>query len=56
MIVSQRIGRDLWRQVFRVTFPLKSGRKIEAIVVSDTSVEECSMGTVQIFLVSKQLG
>ena len=55
VIASQRIGRDLWRQVFRVTFPLKSGNKLETIVVSDTSAEECSMGTLQIFLVSKRL-
>ena len=55
MIASQRIGKDLWRQVFRVTFPLKSGRMIEAIVVSDGSTEECSMSSPQIFLVAKQL-
>jgi hypothetical protein len=52
-IVSQRIGKDLWRQVFRVTFPLKSGSPVEALVVSDASSEECSMSDPQIFLVSR---
>ena len=54
-IVSQRIGKDLWRQVFRVAFPLKSGSTVEAIVVSDASSEECSMSDAQIFLVSRAL-
>ena len=54
-IVSQRIGQDLWRQVFRVTFLLKSGRKLEAIVVSDASSDECSMSDPQVFLISKAL-
>ena len=54
-IVSQRIGKDLWRQAFRVTFPLKSGTPVQAIVVSDASSEECSMSDAQVFLVSKTL-
>jgi hypothetical protein len=52
-IVSEKIGKDLWRQVFHVTFPLKSGNPVEALVVSDASSEECSMSTPQIYLVSK---
>ena len=55
MIASQHIRTNLWRQVFRVTFPLKAGGKVEAIVVNDTSIEECSMSTPQIFLVARQL-
>lgn len=55
MIVSQRVGKDLWRQVFRVTFPLKSGSPVQAIVVSDASSEECSMSDAQVLLVSKAL-
>jgi len=54
-IVSERVGKDLWRQVFRVTFPLKSGSAVEAIVVSDASSEECSMSDAQVFLISKVL-
>ena len=54
-IVSQRIGKDLWRQVFRVTYPLKTGHRVEAIVVSDASSEECSMSSPQIFIVKETL-
>ena len=54
-IVSEQIGRDLWRQAFRVIFPLKSGKRVEAIVVSDASSEECSMSHSQVFIISKAL-
>ena len=54
-IVSEKIDRDLWRQVFRVTFPLESGKRVEAIVVSDASLEECSMSSAQVFLISEAL-
>jgi len=53
MIASQQISKHLWRQVFHVTYPLKSGRKVEAIVVNNASYEECSEGGTQIFVVSK---
>jgi hypothetical protein len=55
MTVSQRVGKGLWRQVFRVTFPMKSGQTIEAIVISDADLEECSISDPQVFLVSKAL-
>ena len=47
-IASQKIGRDLYRQVFRVTYILKDGHPVQAITVTDASREECSMsgGTV----------
>lgn len=54
-ILSQQIGPDLWRQMFRVTFPQKSGKRIEAIVVSDSSSEECSMSDPQVFVISEAL-
>ena len=54
-LVSERIGTDLWRQVFRVTFPLKSGSSVEAIVVSEASSEECSMSSAKVFLIAKEL-
>lgn len=53
MLVSQRVGKDLWRQVFRVTFSLKAGGKIEAIVINEASADECSMSAPQIYVVSK---
>jgi hypothetical protein len=55
-IASEKIGQDLYRQIQLVTFRRKDGRTLEAITVSDASSEECSMGNVQIFLISKRLG
>lgn len=54
-VASEQIGKDLWRQVFRVTFPLRSGDRVEAIVVADASSEECSMSGGPVFLISKAL-
>jgi hypothetical protein len=53
-IASQAIGKNLWRQVFHVTWPLKSGKNFEAIVVENVSNDECSMSEPQIFLISRQ--
>ena len=55
-LASQRIGKDLYRQVHRVIFTEKSGREIEVITVSDASHDECSMGGVDVFVVAKHLG
>jgi len=48
-IASQKIGRDLYRQVFKVTYVLKSGERVQAIAVSDASREECSMSDVTVY-------
>ena len=42
-IASEKIGKDLYRQVHLVTFMEKSGEKIKIITVNDASQEECSM-------------
>jgi hypothetical protein len=55
-LASEPIGKDLYRQVHRVTFTEKSGKLIDVITVSSASREECSMGEVDAFLVSKQPG
>lgn len=55
-IASERIGKDLWRQVYDVTFTEHSGRKIEAIAVHEASREECSMSGVELYVVSRRLG
>ena len=54
-IASQKIGKDLWHQVYQVIFTKTSGEAIEAIVVHDASTEECSMTGVEVFVVSKHL-
>lgn len=54
-LASERIGKDLWRQVYHVTFTKKSGGIIEAIAVHNASSEECSMSGVEVFVVCKHL-
>lgn len=54
-LASERIGKDLWRQVYLVTFTQNTGGPIEAIAVTEASREECSMSGVEVFVVSKRL-
>lgn len=54
-VASEKIGNDLWRQVYHVTFTKKSGDAIDAIAVHDASQEECSMSGVEVFVVSNHL-
>lgn len=54
-ITSQRIGRDLYHQVYDVTFTEYSGRTIEAIALHDVSSVECSMTDVKLYVVSQIL-
>jgi hypothetical protein len=51
LIASQKIASDLYRQVFEVTYSLKSGGVVKAITVSDASNEECSMSDVKVYRV-----
>ena len=54
-LASENVGKDLWHQVYFVTFFKRSGDKIQAVVVHDASIEECSMTGVQVYVVSKLL-
>ena len=54
-IASESVGKDLWHQVYDVTFTEYSGEKIEAIAVHDASSEECSMTGVELYVVSRRL-
>jgi hypothetical protein len=55
-IASEQIGKDLWHQVYLVTYFKKSSETIKAIAVHNASSEECSMTGVDVFVVSKHLG
>lgn len=55
-LASEKIGKDLYRQIHRVVFVEKSGGEIEVITSNDASSEECSMSGVQVFVVSRHLG
>jgi hypothetical protein len=54
-LASERIGKDLYHQVYYVTFTEWSGKTIEAIAVHDASQAECSMSGVEVFVVSKHI-
>ena len=54
-IASEKTGKDLYHQVYEVTYTERSGRTIDAIVVADASYTECSMNQPEIFVVSQHL-
>ena len=56
LLASERIGKDLYRQVHDVVFTEKSGETIEVITRNNASSEECSMSGVDVFVVSRHLG
>jgi hypothetical protein len=55
-IASEKIGKDLYRQVHRVRYVDTSSNVVEVITVNDVSSQECSEGGVEVFVVSKHLG
>jgi hypothetical protein len=55
-LASEKIGKNLYRQVHQVTFIEKSGSLIEVITVNDAADDECSMGDVDAYLIAKRLG
>jgi hypothetical protein len=55
-LASERVGKDLYRQVHLVRFVRTSGEPVSAITVNEVSRQECSMSGVDVYLVSKRLG
>ena len=55
-LVSEKVGKDFYRQVHLVRFFKTSGEQVLAITVNEVSNQECSMSNVDVYLVSKQLG
>jgi hypothetical protein len=55
-LASEKIGKDLHRQVYDITFYTKDGKTIEVITNSRASSEECSMSAVDVYVVSKKIG
>ena len=52
-LASERVGKDLYRQVHRIIFTKQYGPQIEVITVNNASHAECSESGVQVFLVSR---
>ena len=55
-LASEKIGRDLYRQVHQITFFRKSMDKISVVAVNDASHKECSMSGVEVLVISQRLG
>lgn len=55
-IASEKIGKDLYRQIHHVIFTEKTGHTIEVVTVNNASSDECSMSGVTVFVASQQLG
>ncbi|WP_168792268.1 hypothetical protein [Paraburkholderia aromaticivorans] len=54
-LTSEKIGKDLWRDVYDITFREHSGRTIEVITSSAASSVECSMSDPVVWVVSEKL-
>jgi hypothetical protein len=54
-LASEERTKDLWHQIYLVTFFKKAGGELQAIVVHDASMEECSMTGVEVFVVTKHI-
>lgn len=60
-LASEKIGKDkdpredIYRQVQNVKFIEKSGNVIEVITINDATKSECSMGSVEVYVVSKHI-
>jgi hypothetical protein len=55
LIASEQVGKDIYRQVQHITFTETTGKVIDVITVNDASSDECSISSVQVFLVSTRL-
>ena len=53
---SEKIGKDLYRQIHLIRFTKISGAKLVVITINDASNIECSMSDVAVYLVTKEFG
>ena len=55
-LASEKTGKDLYRQVFEISFTDTLGNTVQVITINDASHAECSESGVEVFVVSKHLG
>jgi hypothetical protein len=55
-LASDKIGKDLYQQVYDIIFHTSDGKTIEVITNSQASREECSMSVVDVYVVSTKIG
>jgi hypothetical protein len=54
-MASEPLRDGLFRQVHKVTFAERSGKTVQVITVSDASRDECSIGSVDVYLIGRDL-
>lgn len=59
-LTSQSSGHDdygkvIYRQIHDIRFPLKDGREVRVVTDSKSSDTECSIGTVDVYVVSRMI-
>ncbi|MEM5311265.1 hypothetical protein [Paraburkholderia sp. JHI869] len=55
-LATEKVGKDRYRQIYDITYHEKSGKEIRVITSSEASSEECSMGRVDVYVVSRKIG
>jgi hypothetical protein len=55
-LASEKIGKDLYRQIYDITFVEKTGATIRVVTSNKASWQECSMSGVDVYVVSRHLG
>ncbi len=53
-VAIQKIGKDLYRQVFDIVLHAKAGEEFHVMTVNNASSQECSMSDVDVYLVSRK--
>ena len=54
-IASEKIAKDLYRQVHLVTYVEKKGKVFQLITINNASHEECSMSNVEVYLIKSKI-
>jgi hypothetical protein len=56
LLALEKIRKNLYRQIYEITFYEKSGREIKVITSNQASPSECSISGVLVWVVSEKLG
>jgi hypothetical protein len=52
---ANKVGKDLYVQVYDIIFHLKSGKAIQVVTRSNVSNEECTAGHIDVYVVSRKI-
>ena len=56
LLAAEPLGKEIYREVYDITYQEKAGKIIEVITSNKASDEECSLSNVEVFVVSQHLG